>query len=118
LLLIGGKKGDEGTAERGEQAVAELMKVNGGPKSVRAKIPARRRRNRRLSQMGVPEHVRRDILGHRSSSITGDYTHASPEEMERAMEAVVDYTQLSSKSSVKSRQNGIQRRSLQSAALF
>jgi hypothetical protein len=28
-LLIGGKRGDEGTAERGEQAVAQLMKVNG-----------------------------------------------------------------------------------------
>jgi hypothetical protein len=27
-LLIGGKRGDEGTAERGEQAVAQLMKVN------------------------------------------------------------------------------------------
>jgi len=28
-LLIGGKRGDEGTTERGEQAVAQLMKVNG-----------------------------------------------------------------------------------------
>jgi len=28
-LLIGSKKGDEGTAERGDQAVAQLMKVNG-----------------------------------------------------------------------------------------
>ncbi|HEY2975893.1 MAG TPA: hypothetical protein VGJ48_25490 [Pyrinomonadaceae bacterium] len=28
-LLIGGKRGDEGTAERGEQAVKQLMKVNG-----------------------------------------------------------------------------------------
>jgi hypothetical protein len=27
-LLIGGKKGDEGTAERGKQAVKQLMKVN------------------------------------------------------------------------------------------
>lgn len=71
----------------------------------------------RAAEMGVPEHVRRDILGHSSSSMTGDYTHASPEEMERAMEAVADYAQLSSKSSAKSRQNGIQRRSLQSAAV-
>jgi hypothetical protein len=49
----------------------------------------------------VPGHVRRDILGHSSSSMTGDYTHASPEEMERAMEAVAGYNQLSSKSSAK-----------------
>lgn len=27
-LLIGGRKGDKGTADRGEQAVAQLMKVN------------------------------------------------------------------------------------------
>ncbi|HEV7475959.1 MAG TPA: hypothetical protein VGN90_18025 [Pyrinomonadaceae bacterium] len=58
-----------------------------------------------------------DILGHSSSSITGDYTHASPEEMERAMEAVADYIRLLSKSSAKSRQNGMQRRSTQSAAV-
>ena len=72
----------------------------------------------RAAEMGVPEHVRRDILGHSSSSITGDYTHASPEEMERAMEAVADYARLLSKSSAKSRQNGMQRRSLQSAAVL
>jgi len=41
--------------------------------------------------MGVPEHVRRDLLGHSSTSMTGDCTHASPEEMERAMELVADY---------------------------
>ena len=41
--------------------------------------------------MGVPEHVRRDILGHAPNSMTGDYTHASPEEMERAMELVASY---------------------------
>jgi hypothetical protein len=28
-LIIGGKKGDEGTSERGDQAVKQLMKVNG-----------------------------------------------------------------------------------------
>ena len=72
----------------------------------------------RAAEMGVPEHVRRDILGHSSSSMTGDYTHASPEEMERAMEAVADYARLSSKSSAKSRQNGVQRRSAQSAAVL
>lgn len=41
--------------------------------------------------MGAPEHVRRDILGHTPRSMTGDYTHAAPEEMERAMEAVASY---------------------------
>jgi hypothetical protein len=41
--------------------------------------------------MGVPEHVRRDILGHSATSMTGDYTHASTEEMERAMELVASY---------------------------
>jgi hypothetical protein len=33
--------------------------------------------------------------------MTGDYTHASPEEMERAMEAVARYTQRSTKISAK-----------------
>ena len=32
-----------------------------------------------------------DILGHSPNSMTGDYTHASPEEMERAMESVASY---------------------------
>jgi integrase len=45
----------------------------------------------RAAEMGVPEHVRRDILGHTPRSMTGDYTHASPEEMERAMELVASY---------------------------
>lgn len=45
----------------------------------------------RAAETGVPEHVRRDILGHTSGSMTGDYTHASPEEMERAMELVASY---------------------------
>jgi hypothetical protein len=40
---------------------------------------------------GVAEHVRRAILGHSPNSMTGDYTHASPEEMERAMELVASY---------------------------
>jgi integrase len=45
----------------------------------------------RAAEMGVPEHVRRDILGHSSKSMTDDYTHASPEEMEQAMELVASY---------------------------
>jgi integrase len=44
----------------------------------------------RAAERGVPEHVRRDILGHSSGSMTGDYTHASPEAMELAMELVAD----------------------------
>ena len=50
----------------------------------------------RVAEMGVPEHVRRDILGHSQRSMTGDYTHASPEEMERAMELVASYSGLGS----------------------
>lgn len=45
----------------------------------------------RAAEVGVPEHVRRDILGHSSKSMTDDYTHASPEEMEQAMELVASY---------------------------
>lgn len=45
----------------------------------------------RAAEMGVPEHVRRDIMGHSSQSMTGDYTHATPEAMEDAMERVVGY---------------------------
>lgn len=71
----------------------------------------------RAAEMGVPEHVRRDILGHSSTSMTGDYTHSSPEEMERAMQLVASYKGQRLKSSAKSRQNRVQRRSLQSAAV-
>jgi integrase/recombinase XerD len=42
----------------------------------------------RAAEMGVSEHVRREILGHSATSMTGDYTHASTEEMERSMELV------------------------------
>ena len=45
----------------------------------------------RAAEMGVPEHVRRDVLGHTSKSMTDDYTHSSPEELERAMELVASY---------------------------
>jgi integrase len=41
--------------------------------------------------MNVPEHVRRDILGHSSKTMTGDYTHALPQSMERATELVAGY---------------------------
>ena len=60
--------------------------------------------------MGVSEHVRRDILGHSATSMTGDYTHASTEEMEWAMELVASYKTQESfnreKISAKSRQTG------------
>ncbi len=46
----------------------------------------------RAAESGVPEHVRRDIMGHSSQSMTGDYTHATPEAMEEAMKRVADYS--------------------------
>jgi integrase len=46
----------------------------------------------RAAECGVPESVRRDILGHSSPTVTGDYTHSSPEAMEKAMELVADYS--------------------------
>jgi integrase len=46
----------------------------------------------RAAECGVPESVRRDILGHSSPTMTGDYTHSSPEAMEKAMELVADYS--------------------------
>lgn len=46
----------------------------------------------RAAECGVPESVRRDILGHASPTMTGDYTHSSPEAMEKAMELVADYS--------------------------
>lgn len=52
----------------------------------------RHTRSSRAAEMGVPEHVRRDIVGHSSRSMTGDYTHTSPKEMERALELVADFT--------------------------
>jgi integrase len=42
--------------------------------------------------MGVREHVRRDIMGHSSQNMTGDYTHATPEAMEEAMERVAGHS--------------------------
>jgi len=57
--------------------------------------------------MGVPEHVRRDILGHSSKSLTGDYTHASPEEMERAMQLVATYKPKSVLNLGKTKSDGI-----------
>lgn len=45
----------------------------------------------RAAEMGVPEPVRRDILGHSPTSITDGYTHSSPEARERAMELVANY---------------------------
>ncbi len=59
----------------------------------------------RAAEMGVPEHVRRAILGHSATSMTGDYTHASTEEMERAMEPVASYMGKGFSASAKSRQS-------------
>jgi integrase len=45
----------------------------------------------RTASMGVAKHVRRDILGHAPDSMTDQYTHATPEDMCKAMELVVDF---------------------------
>lgn len=45
----------------------------------------------RAAGLGVLWHVLRDILGHSPGSMTGHYTHASPEEMEQAMEFVASF---------------------------
>jgi integrase len=45
----------------------------------------------RAAECGVTETVRRDILGHSSSTITGDYTHSTPESQLAAMELVASY---------------------------
>jgi len=46
----------------------------------------------RAAECGVPESVARDILGHSAKTMTGSYTHTSPQAMERAMELVADYS--------------------------
>jgi integrase len=45
----------------------------------------------RAGEVGVRSYVRRAILGHSSTSMTDDYTHATPEAMEEAMELVAGY---------------------------
>lgn len=45
----------------------------------------------RAAELGVPEPVRRDILGHSPASVTDGYTHSSPEASERATELVANY---------------------------
>ncbi|HEV2860762.1 MAG TPA: site-specific integrase [Pyrinomonadaceae bacterium] len=45
----------------------------------------------RAAELGVPEPVRRDILGHSATSVTDGYTHSSHEARERAMELVANY---------------------------
>ncbi len=45
----------------------------------------------RAAECGVTETVRRDILGHSSSTMTGDYTHSTPESQIAAMELVGTY---------------------------
>jgi integrase len=45
----------------------------------------------RAGDMGVRRYVRRAILGHSSTGMTDDYTHATPEAMEEAMELVTGY---------------------------
>lgn len=45
----------------------------------------------RAGEMGTRTYIRRAILGHSSTSMTDDYTHATPEAMEEAMEMVASY---------------------------
>ena len=45
----------------------------------------------RAAECGVDETVRRDIPGHSSSTITGDYTHSTPASRVAAMELVGAY---------------------------
>ena len=42
----------------------------------------------RAEELGVPEAVRRDILGHSPGSMTASYTHSYFEARERAVELV------------------------------
>jgi integrase len=45
----------------------------------------------RAVEMGTRTYIRRAILGHSSTSMTDDHTHATPEAMEEAMEMVASY---------------------------
>lgn len=45
----------------------------------------------RAAELGTPKHVREEIMGHTPKSMADEYTHASPEELERAMESVAAY---------------------------
>lgn len=61
----------------------------------------------RAAECGVPDSVRRDILGHSPVTMTDSYTHSSPAAMERAMELVADYSREKIFSlTAKSRQTG------------
>jgi integrase len=45
----------------------------------------------RAEELGVPEAVRRDILGHSPGTMTASYTHSYAEARERAVELVSEY---------------------------
>jgi integrase len=45
----------------------------------------------RAEELGVPEAVRRDILGHSPGTMTASYTHSYQEARERAVELVSEY---------------------------
>ena len=45
----------------------------------------------RAADSGAHAHDRRDILGHSSGNMTDDYTHASPQRMEKVMELVAGF---------------------------
>jgi integrase len=48
----------------------------------------------RAEELGVPEAVKRDILGHSPGSMTASYTHSYAEARERAVELVSDYAEV------------------------
>lgn len=45
----------------------------------------------RAEELGIPQAVRRDILGHSPVTMTDFYTHSSHEARERAVELVAGY---------------------------
>jgi integrase len=58
----------------------------------------------RAADCHVPEPVRRDIMGHQSETMTGDYIHAMLEAMEEAVELVTSYRGRAAAGPAKSRQ--------------
>jgi integrase len=41
-----------------------------------------------MASLGVPEHIRRERLGHSSGNVTARYTHSSPEDHRRWAEVI------------------------------
>jgi integrase len=41
-----------------------------------------------LARLGVPEHIRMQILGHSSATVTRDYTHITTDDARQGMDAL------------------------------